>query len=817
MEGKRTRRVKREVHRAKTRQRHKPRGDGELSSAASQGALCGRLMPLSEWHIFAVTWATRMWIILQKEQLWILHPDEVYQSLEVAHTEVYGYGFRPYEYMAPPQSSNSTVERQEQMFGMYSMRSFLLPKVYIIVFQLAELLGTTAKPFMLGRVFHATVASFLPVSVYKFTKSFLGDKDVAAVSAVLTAFSVHLGVLGTHTLVNSLLAPVFIYCLKVIIDELANADETLSSCDDGLSEGELVEPKQLVPERTHLDGYPNSAQSTSLVSRNGHGKNSHKNSSNPVLPTVNANGSSKVSSEGDAKSNGNTTTHLETNNNTVDNGGSVFHHSKCNGHSVRNKDAISSVNLLKTLSVGFVLGLLTYIRVDLIVFLGVMAFTISFPIHKNFANKLKVVLYMIPGVAAAFVLGGADDFSNYGQWFISPRQWFKFNVYHNFSSALFGEFSSGFYVDNFILHGISTKILTCLCQLFLVMALLPIKMYGVRQYICGKYVKLFLAMAVLFIIYSIKSHKEVRFLHNVIVLFMILSGTAIVSLLRSLYSLLAGRIALYLSIFALVANFLVKFPTPKDQSTAQWSYLQIWDSSYANACFDFIGSQDDVTGVFSDRSIHMTAVYSLLHKDVPLLAINKREFQEYDKKARVKVISSDWFFPKRQLQVSVIGRMSNFITIENAPLVVKHLIENPKYNYLVIPKDDQITEQGFDEVFSSGNMKVMRRSDDRKTNENLRKLGEKIPLGTNATILEYEGSWLNTLGLYDLAIKRLELALKLDASRVRSYQLLTICLGHIGQQAKAGVVYSTCRQRFGKSCDVPQPRVVLHQDYVLKI
>jgi hypothetical protein len=213
----------------------------------------------------------------------------------------------------------------------------------------------------------------------------------------------------------------------------------------------------------------------------------------------------------------------------------------------------------------------------------------------------------------------------------------------------------------------------------------------------------------------------------------------------------------------------------------------------------------------------MTGVYSLMHKDVPLLIINKREFQEYDKKARVKVTSTDWFSPKRQLQVSVIGRVSNFITIQNAPLVVKHLMENPKYNYLVIPKDDHITEQGFDEVFSSGNMRVMRRSKDKNVNENLRRLGDKIPLGTNATILEYEGSWLNTLGLHKLAIERLELALRLEPGRIRSYQLLTICLGHVGQRRKAGVVYRACRQRFGQSCDVPQPRVILYQDYVLKI
>ena len=85
----------------------------------------------------------------------------------VAHSEVYGYGFRPYEYLPPPNISGpdagvaspgaarpSAVERQEAALGMYSLRTFLHPKLYMLVLGGKELLGIHASPFLVSTTAH---------------------------------------------------------------------------------------------------------------------------------------------------------------------------------------------------------------------------------------------------------------------------------------------------------------------------------------------------------------------------------------------------------------------------------------------------------------------------------------------------------------------------------------------------------------------------------------------------------------------------------------------------------------------------------------
>lgn len=63
----------------------------------------------------------------------------------VAFSEYHGYGFRFYDYLPPP--TNATpVEEQELLSGMFSLRSFLLPRVYMLMFSAADFLSLQLLP-----------------------------------------------------------------------------------------------------------------------------------------------------------------------------------------------------------------------------------------------------------------------------------------------------------------------------------------------------------------------------------------------------------------------------------------------------------------------------------------------------------------------------------------------------------------------------------------------------------------------------------------------------------------------------------------------
>ncbi len=72
--------------------------------------------------------------------------------ISVAHSEVYGYGFRPYEFLSPCQAGTvlSTAQTQEAALGMYSLRSFLYPRIYVALFEIKELLGLKCTPFLVS-------------------------------------------------------------------------------------------------------------------------------------------------------------------------------------------------------------------------------------------------------------------------------------------------------------------------------------------------------------------------------------------------------------------------------------------------------------------------------------------------------------------------------------------------------------------------------------------------------------------------------------------------------------------------------------------
>lgn len=73
--------------------------------------------------------------------------------LSVAHIETYGFGFMPYEFLPPPGDDlvNGTISEaraHELRLGMFSLRSYILPKLLSVILQISEWTGITASPFL---------------------------------------------------------------------------------------------------------------------------------------------------------------------------------------------------------------------------------------------------------------------------------------------------------------------------------------------------------------------------------------------------------------------------------------------------------------------------------------------------------------------------------------------------------------------------------------------------------------------------------------------------------------------------------------------
>ena len=72
----------------------------------------------------------------------------------VAHSEVYGYGFRTYEYLPAehPKYHMTTARAQELALGMYSLRSFMLPHVIALFMLIVDIAGIAVSPFLVGSI-----------------------------------------------------------------------------------------------------------------------------------------------------------------------------------------------------------------------------------------------------------------------------------------------------------------------------------------------------------------------------------------------------------------------------------------------------------------------------------------------------------------------------------------------------------------------------------------------------------------------------------------------------------------------------------------
>ncbi|CAH1263822.1 Hypp2774 [Branchiostoma lanceolatum] len=217
----------------------------ETDRSSGEGEPCSELPLFPQWTCYVVRMVTMsVRVHITNKHDWILHPDEIFQSIEVAFSEVYGYGFRSYEFGPVPRVNDTTsagfAVEAERSAGMYAMRSFMYPRFLAMIMMVADQGGLQIGPLQSqeipapdwlredGRVLrigHTIVSSLLPSATYRLTWKLYGCDDVANMAAILVALSDHLTILGTHTLINSFLSPFFFLGIAGIISLKKNTPE----------------------------------------------------------------------------------------------------------------------------------------------------------------------------------------------------------------------------------------------------------------------------------------------------------------------------------------------------------------------------------------------------------------------------------------------------------------------------------------------------------------------------------------------------------------------------------------------------------------
>lgn len=614
--------------------------------------------------------------------------------------------------------------------------------------------------FQIIKVFHTVVSSFLPFAVYLFTRTFYKSSQVGVLSSLLTSSSICLNVLGTHSLTNSFLSTFVFIALVQLVKILNKVSNTQNS---------------------------NQKRHTNL-------KDKSDINANEISP-------------------------LENGNNNSSSNNSVCYSNFSNAKSLYWMCYLELVS-------GLLLALCVYIRIDIIAIPVILVFVSV----NSTPDTIKLLFascrnYFLGFIIGSFI-GGYFDVMTYGVWFISPRQWLNFNVLSKTSGVIFG-ISPSFYYCSKLLQ-VEPLFIVCVGSILLslffeIHAKLYSKTYDSIQINCSKLstnLRGVILLSVFMLLYSGNNHKELRFIHNTIVFLYICFAHAMYVILCKAFAKLSLNqnnkqyfiYSVYLFIALFSSSHIYDFCNLSKSGAPKWTYGGASDSNEVNICMDYIRQRHDITGVFIDREIHMTGAYSVLQKDVPIFSLNKFEFMEFDDDAKLR--HGQHTLGDSNKHVKVFGRISEFISVFNTPLLLKQLISKKVYNYLILRKDRGFEDTGYKQVFEFGNSRVLKRTFDYKDEIKMAETASRIPLGTNATVLEYEADWLRHFGLYVKAEERLLFSNRLDPTRIGPFRALLGIYRRLGVVSSYQSVLNACVQVHSmEDCLEPYQPLRFHSSY----
>ncbi|ESO84699.1 hypothetical protein LOTGIDRAFT_236191 [Lottia gigantea] len=691
------------------------------------------------WLCVIVNIVIRINYVVRRRNWWILHPDEIFQGIEVSHSLVNGYGFRMYEYLPPIVLNRTTAaEDQESSLGIYSLKSFLYPYFYTPFLYAIRYFGLNYNSFIVCKIVHAVIASLLPVSVYKFAKVMFSNTDIAVMSSVFVTFSLHINVFSMHPFADSLLSPLFFLVLAEI---LFFADKTVrpetstdqQSADESTIKSKVLKMVKLI---------------TLLMC----------NALFGILKQP-----SKEESQG---------------------AGHTFNASRV---------ALASC----------VLGLLLYMNLDLVLFFMMYALLeiVRYPAYlSEYKYYWKRYRCVQGGLTLAFCMGGYLDKLTYGVWFLSPVQWIKLSFIRDMSHRSLGVLRPWFYLD----HLNANRSCACLNYATFLVIFLTLK----RSDYKWPTVSTLVTATTMLVVYSMRWNKEPRFIFNIYVLVCILWSVALKTTLDLLKLWKNKVLAAFLVSFVWAAFVSESYRDFPDSSSSKWSHNNLMESASINDCLDKLGYESDVTGLVVDYSLYATGGFALINKDVPMLTKIQYDYYEYD-------LSDRPLYRSRLDQgIRAMNRMSDIIHTLSSKYLFHLLSVKNVYNYIVTLTPEKFEPLSFSEEFACQQVTVLKRiaNNKHKSRKNVNK--DRTVFAALPDVLEYEGSWLMTIGHYRKSLERLRASLSFGSKRIRPYQLLSLCYYKSGNFTAMKEIETECYSRHGqKKCDEPQHRLVLNQNF----
>ncbi|MFX0125675.1 MAG: hypothetical protein ACFFAE_18775, partial [Candidatus Hodarchaeota archaeon] len=152
--------------------------------------------------LIIIGWIIRVFLAINSGGL--VHPDEIYQSLEIAHDLKYGYGRIPWEFRVPTSPDQDGAAR-----------SYLFPLLYYYIFEICEIVGIPYQisgTLMVVRIFSATYCTLLIPIIYFFSKEFLPPQKsphwYSLFATFLITFWFQFPFFGIRTITNSFVTPI---------------------------------------------------------------------------------------------------------------------------------------------------------------------------------------------------------------------------------------------------------------------------------------------------------------------------------------------------------------------------------------------------------------------------------------------------------------------------------------------------------------------------------------------------------------------------------------------------------------------------------
>lgn len=139
----------------------------------------------------------------------VLHPDEIYQSLEIGHNLVYGYGRIPLEFQLENTGTPSYA----------SSRSYIFPLIIAMIMQLGEFFNLDYHYGILPmiKVMLAINATLLIPVTYKLVKVVTEDKLTAVIATLYVTFWFRIVEFTVRSFYNTFFLPYLFYGLYRVI------------------------------------------------------------------------------------------------------------------------------------------------------------------------------------------------------------------------------------------------------------------------------------------------------------------------------------------------------------------------------------------------------------------------------------------------------------------------------------------------------------------------------------------------------------------------------------------------------------------------